>query len=69
MPKVYVDGTLESTASPFTMQLLSGTHLIEDTAGHTVTFTVNLDGTITFPSSEDSKLSVKGSTLTILSLS
>ena len=66
---VYVDGVKESSASPFGLRLLSGTHVIEDAAGDAVLFTVDPDGTIDYAATYNSKLSGRGTkTLTILSL-
>jgi hypothetical protein len=60
----------ESTAMPFVLRLLPGSHLIEDAAGHTVAFTINLDGTISYATTLDNKLLGRGTkTLTVKSLS
>jgi hypothetical protein len=67
---VWVDSyTVETTAAPFTLHLLPGTHRL-DGAGGSVTFTVNPDGSISFPASEDSLLSLQGNaTLIVKALS
>jgi hypothetical protein len=69
-PRVYVDGILESTSTAFILRLLPGSHLIQDTSGHAVTFTVNPDGTISYASVLAGKLLGQGTTtLTVKSLS
>jgi hypothetical protein len=49
----------EATATPFILHLLPGQHLLQGPSG-SVSFTVNPDGTITFPASEDSLLALQG---------
>jgi hypothetical protein len=60
-PSLVLDSqTNESTAAPFTVHLLPGLHLLSNSSG-SVTFTVNPDGTIGYPASEETWLSLQGS--------
>jgi hypothetical protein len=61
--------TIEPTAAPFTVLLLPGTQLLTDFSGTGVTFVVNPDGTLRFPASEDTLLSLLGNVLIVLALS
>jgi hypothetical protein len=69
-PTVYVDYYApEAAAAQFTLHLLPGQHLLQGPSG-SVTFTINPDGTITIPASEDALLSLQGSmTLIVKALS
>jgi hypothetical protein len=59
--QVYVDNyTSEATAAPFVLHLLPGQHQLQGASGGSLTFTVNPDGTVSFPASEDSLLSLQG---------
>jgi hypothetical protein len=59
--QVYVDNyTSEATAAPFVLHLLPGQHQLEGAGGGSVTFTVNPDGTVSFPASEDGLLYLQG---------
>ena len=67
---VVVDGRLNgSTAKPFTLNLLPGSHVIQS-GGHGVSFTVQTDGTVIYSASLAAELSgQKTSTLIVKSLS
>jgi hypothetical protein len=69
-PTLTVDEqTVEKTAAAFILSLMPGTHVLSDATG-SVTFTVNFDGSISFPASEDNLLSLQGSmTLIVKALS
>jgi hypothetical protein len=59
-PSVAVDYyTSKATNSVFPLTLLPGSHELT-AAGATISFTLNPDGTITFPASEDNDLSSPG---------
>jgi phage baseplate assembly protein gpV len=52
-----------STAARFTLHLLPGSHVLEGTnGGGGLSYTVNPDGSVSFPTSEDAQLSLLGST-------
>jgi hypothetical protein len=60
-PTLYVDYGYtysHATSSTFPVTLLPGTHLLS-TGGATISFTVNPNGTITWPTSENNDLSVR----------
>jgi hypothetical protein len=57
--------TSESKSAPFTVYLLPGLHALSN-ASNSVTFTVNPDGTHSFPASEDTLLALQGSTTLIV---
>jgi hypothetical protein len=61
MPSLVLeDQSNESTSAPFTVHLLPGLHLLSNSSG-SVTFSVDDNGNISFPSSEDALLSLQGS--------
>jgi hypothetical protein len=51
--------TPESTSMPFPAQLLPGLHLLSNASG-SVTFSIDDNGNISFPASEDALLSLQG---------
>jgi hypothetical protein len=57
--------TNEQTTAPFTLYLLPGTHELSNSSG-SVSFTVNPDGTLSYPSSEDALLSLEGSMILVV---
>jgi hypothetical protein len=58
--QVYVDNyTSDATAAPFILHLLPRQHQLQGAGGGSVTFTVNSNGSVSFPPSEDSLLSLQ----------
>jgi hypothetical protein len=70
VPSLLLDGqSNENASAPFTVHLLPGIHSLSDSSG-SVTFTVNPDGTLSYPASEAAWLSLQGSmTLIVKALS
>ena len=69
VPKVSVDGVLESTAAPFTLTLLPGAQDLESTSGTgVVDFAINDDGTVSYATSLASELSGQGTKTLVIKL-